>query len=114
MNLKPALHKLAGAIALGMLAMSAAYASPTYVGYPAPGEPSGDFASNGVNFNSSYSTARVGTYDQFTTPSAYGQLFFGVPTTQSVGVSMNAGNSNSGSEWMSVSVGSMSGNFLQM
>ena len=54
---------------------------------------------------------RVGTYSGFD-PSAYGQLYFGESSNFSIGVSMDAGNSVSGAEWMHLT--SMSGNTVQL
>ena len=99
---------MAVATALGIIAAEAVQAAPIGPTYPAPGGTS--FASNGVGFqNTGSDAARVGTYSGFDT-SQYSQLYWGESSNTSLGVSLNAGNTITGAEWMSLYY--MNGNYV--
>lgn len=100
---------LAAATASALLACGTAQAQLSGPVYPAPGGTS--FSSNGISFRAASSTPRIGTYSGFD-PSAYGQLYFGETNNTSIGVSMDAGNSVTGAEWMRAT--SIFGNTVQL
>lgn len=114
-SLKYHLRKLPlaiGAVCISVMA-TAAQAVPTYVGFPA----GAGFSASGPAIRDTGSSTRTGTYFNFAPLGPYGQLYFGETpaapgNASSWGVSLNSGNTITGSEWMTFN--QMSGPYVQL
>lgn len=96
------LRRLPLALAAALsLAATTAHAVPAYVGFPT----GAGFSSAGPALKDTGAATRTGTYSNFAPLGSYGQLYFGESPASSGnlsswGISLNSGNSITGSEWM--------------